>query len=99
VYNERTDLDQDKLTSVTGISPQYQVLSLHRSTESKDVIAALDDETRTLESYGVADFNCIKVGRNGRVFSQVADRLRCSTPTQRLAQANGTMCPEWTSSS
>jgi hypothetical protein len=44
-------------------------MKLYASSESNEVISALDDESRTLESYGAVDYNCIKVGHLLRVYS------------------------------
>jgi tubulin-folding cofactor B len=50
---------------VTGIAPQYQVLSLYRSMDAAESggapIANLSNEDATLESYGVQEMYCIKV--------------------------------------
>ncbi|CAD6572928.1 MAG: hypothetical protein TREMPRED_000694 [Tremellales sp. Tagirdzhanova-0007] len=48
-----------KLTPITGIQPQHQLLRLHRSAEAVDAIATLADESRTLEGYGVEEWNCV----------------------------------------
>ncbi|WVQ98654.1 hypothetical protein IAU59_005785 [Kwoniella sp. CBS 9459] len=56
---------KDKLVPITGISPHYQVISLYRSTEAMSTggspFAKLDDEGRTLKSYGIEEWNCVKV--------------------------------------
>ncbi|WWD15842.1 hypothetical protein CI109_100266 [Kwoniella shandongensis] len=55
---------KDKLTPITGISPHYQSLTIYRSTESvstESPLASLTDESRSLASYGVEEWNCIKV--------------------------------------
>ncbi|BEJ14357.1 hypothetical protein CspHIS471_0401240 [Cutaneotrichosporon sp. HIS471] len=56
---------KDKLFPVTGITPQYQVLSLYRSMDAAETrctpIASLSNEVATLENYGVQDMYCIKV--------------------------------------
>ncbi|GFZ46203.1 hypothetical protein JCM24511_04450 [Saitozyma sp. JCM 24511] len=51
----------DKLTPITGIAPQYQVLRVYRSSEGSELLATLSDEHRTLEEYGVAEWNNIRV--------------------------------------
>ncbi|WVQ71590.1 hypothetical protein IAR50_001130 [Cryptococcus sp. DSM 104548] len=54
---------KDKLTPITGISPHYQTLKIYRSAEQTTgaPLAVLDDENRTLASYGLQEWNCIKV--------------------------------------
>ncbi|OXB39127.1 tubulin-folding cofactor B [Cryptococcus neoformans] len=54
---------KDKLTPVTGISPQYQVIKICRSADqvSGPPLAVLDDDSRTLASYGLEEWNCITV--------------------------------------
>ncbi|WVR05113.1 hypothetical protein IAU60_002125 [Kwoniella sp. DSM 27419] len=54
---------KDKLTPITGISPQYQRLNLFSSAEAinESPTASLDDESRSLSSYGLEEWNCIKV--------------------------------------
>ncbi|KAK4688238.1 tubulin-specific chaperone B, partial [Tremellales sp. Uapishka_1] len=52
---------KDKFTPVTGIPPQHQVLHLYTSSESPSPLATLSEENRTLESYGVEEWNCIKI--------------------------------------
>ena len=52
---------QDKLTPITGISPQHQVIRVYRSSESNDLVADLSDDLRTLESYGLQEWNVVKV--------------------------------------
>ncbi|WVQ78024.1 hypothetical protein IAT38_000105 [Cryptococcus sp. DSM 104549] len=54
---------KDKLTPITGISPQYQVIKVYRTTEDASGVplASLDDNSRTLASYGVQEWNLIKV--------------------------------------
>lgn len=82
---------QDKLTPITGISPQHQILRLYRSSESREVLASLDDETRSLDSYGVAEFNCIKVCTQRRIlFSNctLIDQVDNSDPNARPGEWN-----------
>lgn len=52
---------QDKLTPITGIAPQYQVIRVYRSSESNDLVADLSDDSLTLESYGMQEWNLVKV--------------------------------------
>jgi hypothetical protein len=52
------------LTSITGIQPQYQVISIRASSESQEVIAQLLNDQQTLESYGLREWNCIQVRTN-----------------------------------
>ncbi|KAE8538059.1 hypothetical protein D1P53_006126 [Cryptococcus gattii VGV] len=54
---------KDKLTPITGISPQYQVIKICRSADqvSGPPLAVLDDDSRTLASYGLEEWNCLKV--------------------------------------
>ncbi|KAG8900284.1 putative PHD type zinc finger protein with BAH domain-containing protein [Tulasnella sp. 403] len=52
---------QQKLESVTGISPGSQILVLCQSESDETVIKQLDDESASLASYGVQDWNLIKV--------------------------------------
>ncbi|ORY33750.1 CAP Gly-rich domain-containing protein [Naematelia encephala] len=52
---------KDKLTPITGIQPQYQILRLYRSIEATEPLVILDDESRSLQDYAVVDWNCIKV--------------------------------------
>jgi len=50
------------LTPITGIQPQFQKISIRPSSESQEVIARLENENQTLESYGLREWNCIHVG-------------------------------------
>ncbi|KAK1925028.1 tubulin-folding cofactor B [Papiliotrema laurentii] len=52
---------KDKLVPITGISPQHQVVRVFRSSEQNELVASLDDENRTLENYGLQEWNVIKV--------------------------------------
>ncbi|WWD01458.1 hypothetical protein V866_008402 [Kwoniella sp. B9012] len=57
---------KDKLVPITGISPQYQVLSVYPNSDSvlagsSKAIAQLSEESRTLVEYGVKEWQCIKV--------------------------------------
>jgi tubulin-folding cofactor B len=68
-----TNVDKDKLTPITGIQPQYQRLQLFPSTEAKEPIANLNDDTRTLESYGIAEWQHIKVDLGSESYSGLTD--------------------------
>lgn len=50
---------------MTGIAPQYQVLTLYRSLDEAESggapMASLTNEDATLEPCGVRDMYCIKV--------------------------------------
>jgi len=52
------------LTPITGIQPQFQKISIRPSSESQEVIARLENENQTLESYGLREWNCIHVSRS-----------------------------------
>ncbi|WWC90082.1 uncharacterized protein L201_005015 [Kwoniella dendrophila CBS 6074] len=55
---------KDKLVPITGISPNYQVLSLYSSSDvvsSGKAIINLSEDSKTLGDYGVQEWQCIKV--------------------------------------
>ena len=52
---------QGKLELITGIPAANQVLSLLNSQEDTRVIAELNDDSKTLEFYGLRDWQVIKV--------------------------------------
>ncbi|WVO12806.1 hypothetical protein L204_100414 [Cryptococcus depauperatus] len=54
---------KDKLTPITGILPQYQSIKLYRSAENISGVpfAVLDNDSQTLQEYGLQEWNCIKV--------------------------------------
>ncbi|WWC69527.1 uncharacterized protein I206_103469 [Kwoniella pini CBS 10737] len=55
---------KDKLVPITGISPQYQNLTLYASSDavlSGKAIISLSEESRTLEEYSVKEWQCIKI--------------------------------------
>ncbi|WVF72277.1 hypothetical protein IAT40_007089 [Kwoniella sp. CBS 6097] len=55
---------KDKLVPITGISPQYQLISLYRSTEAAETgksFAKLDNDSASLKSYRIEEWNCVKV--------------------------------------
>ncbi|OCF35425.1 tubulin-folding cofactor B [Kwoniella heveanensis BCC8398] len=56
---------KDKLVPITGISPQYQVISLFKSTDAvatgKPFVKLEGDESKSLKSFGIEEWNCIKV--------------------------------------
>lgn len=54
-------MSQDKLTPITGIQPQYQDISIRETSESQETIAKLDNESLTLEAYGLREWNLIQV--------------------------------------
>ncbi|KAL7414779.1 CAP Gly-rich domain-containing protein [Mrakia frigida] len=51
---------KSKFELITGISMDMQALSLLRADEG-ELVASMDDSNRTLGSYGVVDWMCIKV--------------------------------------
>ena len=52
---------QGKLELITGIPAANQVLSLLNSQEDTRVIAELNDDSKSLEFYGLRDWQVIKV--------------------------------------
>ena len=52
---------QGKLELITGIPASNQVLSLLNSQEDTRVIAELNDDSKSLEFYGLRDWQVIKV--------------------------------------
>ena len=52
---------KDKLVPITGISPQYQVLRVTRTPETEQVLAVLDDDSKTLSECNVPEWSCLRV--------------------------------------
>ena len=52
---------QGKLELITGIPVANQILSLLNSQEDTRVIAELNDDSKSLEFYGLRDWQVIKV--------------------------------------
>jgi len=52
---------KSKLELITGIPANNQSLSLHSSEESNQIIAVLDDDTKSLGFYGTRDYQALKV--------------------------------------
>ncbi|WWC61195.1 uncharacterized protein I303_103775 [Kwoniella dejecticola CBS 10117] len=55
---------KDKLVPITGISPQYQNLSLYASSDAAvtgKAVLLLNEENKTLSQYGVKEWQCIKI--------------------------------------
>lgn len=85
--------------SITGISPNYQNISLYGNTESKQSLASLNDENLTLEAYGVKDGQCLRVSLKQYPFlddSQVSGilpkilQIDNTDPTARPGEWNDT---------
>ena len=58
---------QGKLELITGIPASNQILSLLNSQEDTRVIAELDDDSKSLEFYGLRDWQVIKVKKIKKV--------------------------------